>query len=209
VHRKAEYIGRASAPSTRASPQTRRVKEDPRVTLSEREGGRGGTAKEELVAKGISERFDEEERDTTRRDYSRDVLDQAKKTAHHRIVKLEEPRTESGTRAAISRSAIAAHVESKALVDLAPSPEDEDEARPTVVAGVERLQLPLEGISDIDDIPVHADFTPEAGPSAGQNAQKPTETVRPIFVLVIVALALFAAALGGVGFMLGRMSIPH
>jgi hypothetical protein len=169
--------------------------------------------KEELVAKGISERFDEEERDTARRDYSRDVLDQAKKTAHHRIVKLEEPRTESGTRAAITRSAIAAHLGQKenALVDLAHEDDAEDEARPTVVAGVEHLQLPLAGISDSDDIPVHAYFTeaPDAGPNPGQNAQKQREPVRPIFVLVIVALALFAAALGGVGFMIGRMSIPH
>jgi hypothetical protein len=161
----------------------------------------GGAAKEELVAKGISERFDQEEQDTARRDYSRDVLDQAKKTAHHRIVKLEEPRTASGTRAIISHNEIAAH-----LREGIGEPEDEDpdgNARPTVAAGVERLQLPLGGIPDGDAIPVEADF-PE--PSA---ELAPVPTARPIYVLLVVALALFAAALGGVGFMLGRMSIHH
>jgi hypothetical protein len=169
----------------------------------------GGAAKEELVAKGISERFDEEEQDTARRDYSRDVLDQAKKTAHHRVVKLEEPRTSSGTRAIISRSAIEAHL--NRLPNVA---DDADaDARPTVAAGVERLQLPLGGIPDSDAIPIITD--PPDDPASASVVEpaasvvEPAASARPIYALLVVALALFAAALGGVGFILGRMSIHH
>jgi hypothetical protein len=85
-----------------------RVKAHARDTLDARKAA-GGSGEGGLVTKGISERFDEEEHDTARRDYSRDVLDLAKRTAHHRIVKLEEPRTESGTRAIVPRSETAAH----------------------------------------------------------------------------------------------------
>jgi len=62
------------------------------------------------VGKGVSEKFDENEADTARRAYSREIVERAKRTARMEKVDLERMlRTESGTRPAIGRELIAQH----------------------------------------------------------------------------------------------------
>lgn len=62
------------------------------------------------MGKGVSEKFDENEADTARRAYSREIVERSKRTAKMERFDLETMlRTESGTRPAIGREMIAQH----------------------------------------------------------------------------------------------------
>jgi hypothetical protein len=58
------------------------------------------------VTKGVSEKFDEHERDTARRDVPQEIVDGSKRTTQLGKFQLDEIRTESGTRPALTRDLI-------------------------------------------------------------------------------------------------------
>lgn len=81
------------------------------------------------MSKGVSEKFDEHERDTARREYPKEIVDGSKRTTKmSKFVDPGEIRTESGTRPAVTRDLIE---KMRALPHHSGSPEDAH-SRPTI-----------------------------------------------------------------------------
>ena len=145
------------------------------------------------MSKGISERFDEHERDTAPRGYPR-PLEDTKKTTKMPAVDVDAMlRTESGTRAVVTPDAIEQHLRGRLDGGFTEDPH----ARPTIDVGIfpERM-------------------TPPAVPDAATTVSRSTGSLRAapprsrawVAFFVFVGVVCFAVAAGSIGFVFGRLS---
>lgn len=166
---------------------------------------------------GISEKFDDEEHDTSPRDYPEAMLQQSKRTMRMTPFDLDALRTESGTRPMVSREEIEQHVRGKIDAALAtsgdPAPLSRDAGTGTAEDPHARLTVemsatapPPPGYQPSLDVPFEA--KPVEPLDRAPAVAEPLAAARPGIPAWAVALACAVVALvaGSIGFVLGRMS---
>ena len=178
------------------------------------------------MTKGVSEKFDEHERDTARREYPREIVEGTKRTAKIAKVDLNELRTESGTRPAITRDLIEKIRD--ALPHHALVSSEDAHSRPTIELTTVTLTVDDQGQplgvdpSTLPTAPPPSEAT-TATPFPTQVAT-PTAIVSPsssssisnekaparspiatwVVGMIVVGIALMLSAAGAVGFFFGR-----
>lgn len=180
------------------------------------------------MTKGVSEKFDEHEHDTARRDYPKEVVDGSRRTVKMAALDPSSFRTESGTRAVLTPDAIERHLHQRmadALADAERTSGVEDpHSRPTIEAGI---LGPIPAQSDVT-FPASSVSMPAAAPPASDPlapASRPTplsavagpEVRTPerqrsssiagwVVAVMIFGVLFMVSAAGAVGFFLGRRS---
>ena len=175
------------------------------------------------MTKGVSEKFDEHERDTARRDYPQEVVDGTKRTTKMAKANLSELRTESGTRPAITRDLIekmrgvlphhsgasAEDAHSRPTIELTTFKVMLDEqGLPTAVAQGSSLPTltPSEPVVLVTPPPISATALAPSTDSIVTTSTRRERSPIAIWVIgvVLVGLVLMVSAAGAVGFFFGR-----
>ncbi len=184
------------------------------------------------MTKGVSEKFDEHEHDTARRDYPKEVVDGSRRTVKMAALDPSSFRTESGTRAVLTPDAIERHLQQRmvdALADVERTSGIEDpHSRPTIEAGVlgaiaapQDIDSPAPAVSLPAAPPLAAALPNDplapasrptplsavAAPAVHAPEQQRSSSLAGWIVAVMIFGVLFmVSAAGAVGFVLGRRS---
>ncbi|MBN9167053.1 MAG: hypothetical protein J0I07_39340 [Myxococcales bacterium] len=184
------------------------------------------------MTKGVSEKFDEHEHDTARRDYPKEVVDGSRRTVKMAALDPSSFRTESGTRAVLTPDAIERHLQQRmadALADVDRTSGIEDpHSRPTIEAGIlgaihaqPDIDFPAPSASLPAAPPVGAALPSDllatasrptplsavAAPAVRAPEQQRSSSIAGWLVAVMIFGVLFmVSAAGAVGFALGRRS---
>ena len=177
------------------------------------------------MTKGVSEKFDEHEHDTARRDYPKEVVDGSRRTVKMAALDPSSFRTESGTRAVLTPDAIERHLHQRmadALADVERTSGIEDpHSRPTIEAGIlgaipapSDVACPAPAIS----MPAAAPLALPSDPLTPASRPTPLSAVAPprsssiggwVVAVMIFGVLFMVSAAGAVGFFLGRRSAGH
>jgi hypothetical protein len=179
------------------------------------------------VSKGVSEKFDEQEHDTARRDYPEEIVDGSRRTMKMSAIDLDGLRTQSGTRPALGPEAIDRHVRDRMDVAFAahlPTSGFEEDAhsRPTIEAGVlgaipgsHDAAFVVSSAIGATAVPPRDPFAPPSRPTPLSAVFSEPYALEPrrsssiagwVVAAVIVGVLMMVSAAGAVGFVLGRRS---
>ena len=182
------------------------------------------------MSKGVSETFDEHEQDTARRAYPSEIVDGTKRTAKMPSFDLNQLRSESGTRPALTHDAIERHIQEKmenALAEVertSDTAEVDPHSRPTVDAGVFGA-MPQKNEGEWSPDSLAASTAP--GPLEPANLREPEARTGPLAApvamtssihasvpawvvgFIVFGLVFLVSAAGSVGYVLGRRSLTR